>query len=43
MGVSIRKKAGKWFVFVNHNGRRKAKCIRAASVPRVLANPPPLA
>ncbi len=27
MGVSVRKKRGKWFVFVNHNGRRKAKCV----------------
>jgi integrase len=35
MGVTIRKKQGKWFVFVNHNGQRKAKCIgesRAAAV-----------
>ena len=35
MGVTIRKKEGKWFVFVNHNGRRKAKCIgdsRAAAM-----------
>ena len=35
MGVTIRKKEGKWFVFVNHNGRRKAKCVgdsRAAAV-----------
>jgi integrase len=27
MGVSVRKKGGKWFVFIRHNGRRKAKCI----------------
>jgi len=27
MGVAIRKKRGKWFVFVNQNGQRKAKCI----------------
>lgn len=27
MGVTIRKDGGKWFVHVNHNGRRKAKCI----------------
>ena len=35
MGVTIRKKAGKWFVFISHNGRRKAKCVgdsRAAAV-----------
>ncbi len=35
MGVSIRKKQGKWFVFVTHNGRRKAKCVgesRAAAM-----------
>jgi integrase len=27
MGVIIKKKRGKWFVFVNYNGRRKAKCV----------------
>src|SRR5688572_514175 len=27
MGVTIRKKAGKWYVFVNYHGRRKAKCV----------------
>ena len=27
MGITIRKKEGKWFVFVNHNGQRKAKCV----------------
>ena len=35
MGVTIRKKDGKWFVFVSHDGQRKAKCIgenRAAAV-----------
>jgi len=35
MGVTVRKKAGKWFVFINHNGRRKAKCVgdsRAAAL-----------
>jgi integrase len=35
VGVTIRKKDGKWFIFVNHNGQRKAKCIgenRAAAV-----------
>ena len=35
MGITIRKKEGKWFVFVNHNGKRKAKCVgdsRAAAV-----------
>jgi integrase len=41
VGVTIRKKDGKWFVFVNHNGQRKAKCIgenraAAAQVKRVL-------
>ena len=41
MGVTARKKNGKWFVFINHNGRRKAKCVgdsRAAAmqVKRVL-------
>jgi integrase len=27
MGVKIRKRGGKWFVFVNYHGRRKAKCV----------------
>ncbi len=27
MGVTIRKKDGKWFVFINYQGRRKAKCV----------------
>src|SRR5690242_15580854 len=27
MGVNIRKRAGKWYVLVNHHGRRKAKCV----------------
>src|SRR5439155_19422792 len=27
MGVKIRKKLGKWYVFVNYHGRRKAKCV----------------
>ena len=41
MGVSVRKKGGKWYVFVNHGGRRKARCVgesRAAAleVKRVL-------
>jgi integrase len=27
MGVAVRKKDGAWFVFVNHNGKRKAKRI----------------
>lgn len=35
MGITIKKMQGKWFVFVNHNGKRKAKCIgesRAAAI-----------
>ena len=35
MGVTIRKKNGSWYVFVNHKGQRKAKCVgdsRAAAV-----------
>jgi len=41
VGVTARKKDGKWFVFISHNGRRKAKCVgdsRAAAmeVKRVL-------
>ena len=27
MGVTVRKKNHKWYVFVNHNGYRKAKCV----------------
>ena len=27
MGVRIRPKDGKWYVFINHNGKRKAKCV----------------
>jgi integrase len=30
MGVTIRKRNGKWFIFVNYRGRRKAKCIGAS-------------
>jgi hypothetical protein len=26
MGVKIRKRGGKWYVFVNYCGHRKAKC-----------------
>lgn len=35
MGVTVRKKNSKWYVFINHNGQRKAKCIgenRAAAI-----------
>ena len=27
MGVKIHKRGGKWYVFVNYHGRRKAKCV----------------
>src|SRR5438876_514619 len=27
MGVKIRKRGGKWYLFVNHHGLRKAKCL----------------
>ena len=27
MGVRIRQKGGKWYVFINHQGERKVKCI----------------
>jgi integrase len=27
MGVRIKKRGGKWYVFVNYHGRRKAKCV----------------
>src|SRR5215471_11654665 len=29
MGVTTRKRGGKWYVFVNYRGRRKAKCVGA--------------
>lgn len=29
MGITIRKKGNKWYVFVNYQGRRKAKCVGA--------------
>ena len=36
MGVKVRQKDGKWYVFINHQGKRKAKCVgdskRAAEV-----------
>src|SRR5260370_9155049 len=27
MGVKIKKRGGKWYIFVNYHGRRKAKCV----------------
>ena len=27
MGVTIRKRGGKWYVFINYHGQRKAKCV----------------
>jgi integrase len=27
MGVKVREKDGKWYVFINHHGQRKAKCV----------------
>jgi integrase len=30
MGVKVRQKDGKWYVFINHKGKRKAKCIGAS-------------
>ncbi len=27
MGVKVREKNGKWYVFINHQGKRKAKCV----------------
>ncbi len=35
MGVTVRRKENSWYVFVNHHGQRKAKCIgnsRAAAI-----------
>jgi hypothetical protein len=33
MSVKVRKKGGKWYVFVHYQGKRKAKCVgtRAAA------------
>jgi integrase len=41
VGITVRKKNNRWFVFINHNGQRKAKCIgeshaAAMQVKRVL-------
>jgi hypothetical protein len=30
MGVKIRRRNGKWYVFVDYHGRRKAKCVGAS-------------
>jgi hypothetical protein len=27
MGVKARQKDGKWYVFINYHGQRKAKCV----------------
>ncbi len=27
MGVKVRQKNGKWWVFIDHHGKRKAKCV----------------
>ena len=27
MGVKIRKRCGKWYIFIDYHGRRKAKCV----------------
>src|ERR671932_2076389 len=27
MGVKVRQKGSKWYVFINHHGQRKAKCV----------------
>ena len=27
MGVKVRKKKDRWWIFIDHHGRRKAKCI----------------
>ena len=27
MGVKVRQKGGKWYVFINHHGQRKAKYV----------------
>src|SRR5262245_22297922 len=27
MGVKVRQQDGKWYVFINHHGQRKAKCV----------------
>jgi integrase len=37
MGVKVRQKDGKWYVFINHHGRRKAKCIGDKRVAQAVA------
>jgi hypothetical protein len=27
MGIKLKKRGGKWYVFVNYHGQRKAKCV----------------
>ena len=27
MAVKVRRKNGKWWVFIDHQGKRKAKCV----------------
>ena len=40
MGVKVRQKGGKWYVFIDHNGKRKAKAVgskeSAEKVKRIL-------
>jgi integrase len=33
MGIKIRKRGGKWYLFIDYQGKRKAKCVgtRAAA------------
>ena len=33
MGVNIRKRGGKWYVYVNYQGKRKASARRSAWEP----------
>src|SRR5262245_11022833 len=37
MSVKVRKRGGKWWVFVHHQGRRRAKCIGTQRAAQVVA------
>jgi hypothetical protein len=47
MGVKIKKRGSKWYVYVNYHGRRKNRCVgtreAAEQVRRQIEARPPLA
>jgi len=36
-GITVRKRAGRWFVFVNHNGKRRAKAFHGKEKAKAFA------